>query len=333
METFKPWANVQRSDFKTVAYLGKGSFGEVRLVLYLGNGVHYAMKSIQKELLHELLLSGYEGIVSPIIEKDVGVAARDWRSPFIVELYATFQTPNKLHYIYEFCPGGDLFELMTLQDHGRFSEQAARFYLAEIALGLAHLHARDVVHRDVKLENVLVARDSHVKLADFGSALPGSQKSGSYLQTTFTPPEVRRGEGKYGKELDCWQLGNAAFAMLTGCYPQEDGIVFADSLAQSGASEAAFDFCQALLADDRSERLGFPDGASLLRPHAFFASVDWQVMEGKEYEPPFLISDGDIAVGGARPRLDSSPNHGGVELGRVRAFTWALEPDLEDQGQ
>lgn len=330
------WRHVQRSDFKTIGYLGDGGFGQVRLVIYLGDGQKYAMKSISHASIRELYLSGSADSFSPMNERDIGIAARKWRSPFIVQLYATFQTPEKLHYVYELCPGGDLFELLSQQDGRHFDEPDARFYSAEITLGLMHLHSHDVVHGDIKLENVLIGKDCHAKLTDLGSAIvakPGS-KANPRVQATFSPPELRDGDGEFGKELDCWQLGYATVTMLTGGYlnlNQED-IRLALQQTMSGVdhSEEVLSFCNELLESDRRKRLGFPHGAALVRDHAFFETLDWDALENKLVEPPFMFEEFPLFGRGRfeSSTPESSPSRAGSR--RVRGFTWSDGPDADD---
>jgi len=328
-KSITPWANVQREDFTVLATLGSGGFGEVRLVEYFGDGRQYAMKTISKELLRCMdRVDNALSAASPLLERDVGVAARLWRSPFIVELYATFQTPDKLHYIYELCHGGELFHL--LKASGRFEERAARFYVAEIVLALDYLHGHDIIHRDVKMENVMLARDGHIKLADFGSVMMGAptpspcDSSQTALACVFMPPEFWGG-ALYGKELDCWQLGVAAYAMFTGCYPRQGGNVCRDDTLE--VSEAAWDLCESLLEKDREERLGYPDGAVLVRKHSFFLRFDWISARAKRLVPPFAIKE--AALNGCTEWAPNSPQNS-VDMGRVRLFTWAMGPNADE---
>jgi len=323
-----PWEDVRREDFETIASLGSGSFAEVRLVKYRGDGKQYAMKSIKKDIGREmdLVLQGFS-TDSALVERDVGVAARQWRSPFIVELYATFQTPDKLHYIFELCPGGDLFDVLLAS--GRFEECVARFYLAEISMALVHLHEHDTLHRDLRLENVMLAKDGHIKIADFGNAFIGDPRqrkfkecSGEIPETrVFMPPEFWRGE-HYGKELDCWQLGVAAYAMFTGSYPAFDGCALRKKKCK--LSKAGWDLCAKLLAADRQCRLGYPDGAILVQAHPFFQSLDWSSVESKGLVPPFQVDD-TLPTESAGWLHDTPAN--ATDLGRMRFFTWTLGPN------
>jgi serine/threonine protein kinase len=216
-------------------------------------------------------------------------------------------------------------------------EADARFYIAEISLGLKHLHNNNFVHGDIKLENVLIAKDSHIKLTDLGSAsvaLGGSEVKRK-IQATFSPPEVRHGEGTFGKELDCWQLGFAAFGMLSGSYlplgTDDVQSLVKQTLSDAGVSPAAQELCQKLLAGNRQERLGFPSGASELQDHTFFETLDWAAIEEKLVEPPFVFKEFPVY---GRGRLESSsPKAAASGANRVRGFTWCHAPDQEDCGK
>jgi len=298
--------DLSRDDFKVLELLGQGGFGEVKLVRCIHDNHLYAMKAVQKVLLHERKFVGDDRAPARAkVERDIGVAAREWQCPFIVELFASFQTIDKLYYIFEYCNGGELYSVMQAQPGACFSEASARFYAAEVVLALEHLHTNGVVHRDVRIENMLLASDGHVKLADFGCAKMDLPKSGSTRAShvfefsngrteIFYPPEYIQGE-EYGKDLDCWQLGVALVFMLAGELPRAftpgDEASWPPSLP-AGASGQASDLCRRLLALCRSQRLGHPEGASHLRQHDFFcksAGADFlDKIASKAVPPPEL---------------------------------------------
>lgn len=302
--------SIGRDDFDVLELLGQGGFGEVKLVQCNRNGQLYAMKAVEKRAVHERRYFGDdEAKRRAQAERDIGVMTRQWQCPFIIELCAAFQTGEKLYYIFEYCPQGDLYEQLVAQPSGRFAEATACFYVAEICLALEHLHMHDTIHRDVKLENVLIASDGHVKLADFGIAkanLPSQGARPSYAfggtdgASMLYPPEFHRGE-LYGKDLDCWQLGVAAFLMLAGRLPQPGGV--GAGLPQA-TSQAAGALCRGLLEEERQRRLGHPDGAIQLRGHAFFREVNWRALHAKAVEPPALCDpEAQSLRGSARPTV------------------------------
>ena len=128
-------------------------------------------------------------------------------NPFIVKLHYAFQTPEKLYFVIDFLNGGELF--WHLRKDQRFSEERTKFYAAEIVLALECLHKNGIIYRDLKPENVLLDKDGHIKLTDFGLSKVGMQ--GDLMSYTFcgTPeylaPEIVKGSG-HNKSVDWWSL-------------------------------------------------------------------------------------------------------------------------------
>ena len=94
-------------------------------------------------------------------------------SPFIVKLAFAFQTEDKLYFVLEYVPGGELF--FHLKQRGRFNEQEVRFYAAEIITFLSQLHNNGIIYRDLKPENILVNKNGHLKFTDFGLSKDGME--------------------------------------------------------------------------------------------------------------------------------------------------------------
>ncbi|KAJ7507838.1 kinase-like domain-containing protein [Mycena galericulata] len=145
-------------NFRTVKVIGKGAFGEVRLVQKTDTGKIYAMKTLKKE---EMLKK--DQLAHVRAERDVlAESASEW----IVQLYYSFQDPSYLYLIMEFLPGGDLMTMLIKYD--TFSEDVTRFYMAECVLAIDAVHQLGFIHRDIKPDNILIDKDGHVKLSDFG---------------------------------------------------------------------------------------------------------------------------------------------------------------------
>ncbi|THV08531.1 kinase-like protein [Dendrothele bispora CBS 962.96] len=145
-------------DFRTVKVIGKGAFGEVRLVQKTDTGKIYAMKTLKKE---EMLKK--DQLAHVRAERDV---LAESNSPWVVQLFYSFQDPSYLYLIMEFLPGGDLMTMLIKYD--TFSEDVTRFYMAECVLAIEAVHKLGFIHRDIKPDNILIDKEGHVKLSDFG---------------------------------------------------------------------------------------------------------------------------------------------------------------------
>ncbi|KAI0698588.1 AGC/NDR protein kinase [Cytidiella melzeri] len=145
-------------DFRTIKVIGKGAFGEVRVVQKTDTGKIYAMKTLKKE---EMLKK--DQLAHVRAERDV---LAESNSPWVVQLYYSFQDPAYLYLIMEFLPGGDLMTMLIKYD--TFSEDVSRFYIAECVLAIEAVHKLGFIHRDIKPDNILIDKDGHIKLSDFG---------------------------------------------------------------------------------------------------------------------------------------------------------------------
>jgi len=211
-----------------------------------------------------------------------------------------FQTENKLYMILDYFTGGELF--FHLKSEGRFTEERARFYAAEIILAIEILHQNTIAYRDLKPENVLLDMDGHVRLTDFGLSKEGITRT--QLTQTFcgTPeylaPEVVQGQ-PYGLPVDWWSLGSILYEMLTGLPPfynqnlhlMYEKIVRARVTYPPYLSHASKSLLAALLERDPDKRLGTTGDADEVKQHPFFVSMDWIKLKRREIQAPFIPSN------------------------------------------
>ncbi|KAJ9122169.1 hypothetical protein QFC24_004398 [Naganishia onofrii] len=145
-------------DFKTVKVIGKGAFGEVRLCQKVDTGKIYAMKTLFKNEMFKK-----DQLAHVRAERDV---LAESNSPWVVQLFYSFQDADYLYLVMEFLPGGDLMTMLIKYD--TFSEDVTKFYMAECILAIEAVHQLGFIHRDIKPDNILIDGTGHVKLSDFG---------------------------------------------------------------------------------------------------------------------------------------------------------------------
>ena len=141
-----------------------------------------------------------------------------WTNPFLVKLYSTFQTPDKLFFILDYVNGGELNS--KLIKSGKIKEDLAKFYAGEILLGLKCLHENKFIHRDLNPRNILIDSDGHLKLIDFGLSKVNSRDKPRETWGTpaYCAPEIIEG-GVHDVTMDYWNLGVLVYEMLHGWYP------------------------------------------------------------------------------------------------------------------
>jgi len=214
-------------------------------------------------------------------------------SPFILTLYYSFQTQENLYMIIDYCPGGDLnFHIIQ----NLFEENEARFYIAELILGIEHLHKLDILYRDLKPENILIAQDNHIKLADFGLAKEGvsdQQYTNSFVGSpAYLSPEMISRKG-VGKAADIYGIGAVLYEMVSGTPPffTNNINLLYKNISQSKLrlheyfSDELKDLLSQLLCRDPYKRIGVLD-KNELKSHEWFKDIDWDKLAKKEIAPP-----------------------------------------------
>ena len=150
------------------------------------------------------------------------ILARVSKHPFIVQMKQSFQNARKLFLILEYCPCGDLARVLKRQSADRLSEDQARTYACEIILAVEHLHSLNILYRDMKPENVLVGRDGHIKLTDFGLSkeINGDvYSSRSFCGShAYLAPEMLANKA-HGKSIDWYGVGAVLYEFLVGVPP------------------------------------------------------------------------------------------------------------------
>uniref|UniRef100_A0A803U1S7 Ribosomal protein S6 kinase n=1 Tax=Anolis carolinensis TaxID=28377 RepID=A0A803U1S7_ANOCA len=288
------------AQFELLKVLGQGSFGKVFLVRKIigpDAGQLYAMKVLKKASLK------VRDRVRTKMERDILVEVNH---PFIVKLHYAFQTEGKLYLILDFLRGGDVFT--RLSKEVMFTEEDVKFYLAELALALDHLHSLGIVYRDLKPENILLDEAGHIKLTDFGlskESVDQEKKAYSFCGTVeYMAPEVVNRRG-HNQSADWWSFGVLMFEMLTGTLPFQgkdrnetmNMILKAKLGMPQFLSPEAQSLLRMLFKRNPANRLGklilrvvFPE----LHSHIKFESVYWnsRKLYRREIQPPFKPASG-----------------------------------------
>nr|AML78970.1 putative LOV domain-containing protein [Gynandropsis gynandra] len=296
--------------FKPLKPLGCGDTGSVHLVELKGTGELYAMKAMEKTMM-----LNRNKAHRACIEREI-ISLLD--HPFLPTLYASFQTSTHVCLITDFCHGGELFALLDRQPMKIFKEESARFYAAEVVIGLEYLHCLGIIYRDLKPENILLQKDGHIVLADFDLSFmtscnpqiitPSSpnnrRRSRTQLLPTFVAEPVTQSNSFVGTEeyiapeiitgaghtsaIDWWALGILLYEMLYGRTPfrgKNRQKTFANILHKDltfptsiPVSLAARQLINALLNRDPTNRLGSKSGANEIKQHSFFRGISWPLI-------------------------------------------------------
>lgn len=301
-------------DFEPISIIGKGAFGEVRVVRHKKSREILALKKMNKS---EMVFKNQMQHIKA--ERDILATALN---PWIVSLKYSFQDDHFLYLAMEYLPGGDLMNLLIKKSI--LSEDEARFYTAEMILAVDSVHKLNYIHRDLKPDNILIDRSGHIKLSDFGLSKNAEIYPQDYQKnverraefrknrklaysTVGTPdyiaPEVFSKQG-YDESVDWWSIGVILYEMLVG-YPP----FYADKPVETCHKVVAWqrhftipkearlsnnsqDLIRRLIApaSDRAK------GVNELKVHPFFRGIDWDgLRNSRAPNMPVVKSEVDVS--------------------------------------
>uniref|UniRef100_A0AAQ5Y105 protein kinase C n=1 Tax=Amphiprion ocellaris TaxID=80972 RepID=A0AAQ5Y105_AMPOC len=283
-------------DFRLIAVLGRGHFGKVLLSEYKKTGTMFAIKALKKGDI-----VARDEVESLMCEKRIFEIVNMSHHPFLVNLFACFQTPEHVCFVMEYTAGGDL--MMHIHTDV-FTEPRAVFYAACVVLGLQFLHDHKIVYRDLKLDNLLLDTDGYVKIADFGLCKEGmgyGDRTSTFCGTPeFLAPEVLT-DTSYTRAVDWWGMGVLIYEMLVGesPFPGDDEEEVFDSIVNDEVryprflSTEAIGIMRRLLRRNPERRLGSGEkDAEEVKKQPFFRNVDWEALLQRKVPPPFVPSIG-----------------------------------------
>ncbi|KAK7258242.1 hypothetical protein RIF29_32806 [Crotalaria pallida] len=229
-------------DFEIIKPISRGAFGRVFLARKRATGDLFAIKVLKKaDMIRK------NAVQSILAERDILISVRN---PFVVRFFYSFTCRENLYLVMEYLNGGDLYSL--LRNLGCLDEDMARVYIAEVVLALEYLHSLNVIHRDLKPDNLLIGQDGHIKLTDFGLSKVGLINSTDDLSAPsfstngflgddepkprhsskreerrkqsvvgtpdYLAPEILLGMG-HGATADWWSVGVILYELLVGIPP------------------------------------------------------------------------------------------------------------------
>ncbi|TWU74382.1 serine/threonine protein kinase, AGC [Metarhizium rileyi] len=310
VEPLRQTPRFEPSNFKVVRTLGTGTFARVCLVRPSNapdtpldrdtapDAQVYALKILRKTEVVKLKQVDH-------VRHERAVLADVAGHPFITNLLASFSDRDSLYMLLDYVPGGELFSY--LRKFRRFDESTAQFYAAEIVLVLEYLHEQQggVAYRDLKPENLLLDKDGHIKLVDFGFAKRLGYKGDHPVETytlcgtpEYLAPEVIHNKG-HTTAVDWWALGILMYEFLTGYPPfwHSNPIEIYKQIVEKPVtfphdppiSAEAQDIIRSFCTVDRSRRLGnISGGAARVKAHPFFRTVNWDDVLNRRQQGPIV---------------------------------------------
>jgi len=282
--------NYQYEELQELGCLGNGAFGAVTLVRCHATQQTFALKAVSKGLIIEQQLQA-----NIRNERDI---MQSVYCPFLVKLAATFNRGQFLYLLIEPCMGGDLYTVYRQEDLFG-SQEHARYFAACVSLGFEHMQSRNIIYRDLKMENLVLDAKGCCKLCDFGTSVFAFPWAFTLCGTPeYMAPEVVTGRG-YNNTVDWWALGILVYEMLMGETPfvADEPLQILRKIRQ-GIDTVDFpeghcwcDFVRGLCADKPDRRLpALPGGTRNITEQDWFEEADfnWEALRKCQMQPPHV---------------------------------------------
>ncbi|KAJ3304883.1 Serine/threonine kinase [Kappamyces sp. JEL0829] len=282
--------DVTLDDFHFIAVLGRGAFGKVMLATEKSTNQLFAIKALKKEFIIQ-----NDDVKSVKLEKFIFQAASQHHHPFLVNLHSAFDTAARIYFVMEYVAGGDL--MCHIQEKKRFHQGRARFYACEVLTAIQYFHANGIIYRDLKLDNILLCSDGHIKVADYGickASMPFGATTATFCGTPdYMAPEILMNR-RYGVGVDWWSFGVLIYVMLYPFHGEDENDILEAILADaieypSNLPRVTLNLLQSLMHKNPARRLGASrDDAEEVKRHPYFTGVDWEALLRRETTPPFV---------------------------------------------
>ncbi|XP_036432439.1 NUAK family SNF1-like kinase 1 [Colossoma macropomum] len=202
--------------YELLETLGRGTYGKVKKAIERHSGREVAIKSIRKEKIKD-----EQDMVH--IRREIEIMS-SLRHPHIISIYEVFENKDKIVIVMEYASKGELYDYIS--ERRRLTERETRHFFRQIVSAVHYCHKNGVVHRDLKLENVLLDENCNIKIADFG--LSNLYHKDKLLQTfcgspLYASPEIVNGRPYRGPEVDSWALGVLLYTLVYGTMPFDGG--------------------------------------------------------------------------------------------------------------
>jgi serine/threonine protein kinase len=271
---------ISLDSFEITRAIGRGYFSIVLHVVEKVTEKPYALKVVNKHLLNKNCLVRRSFLC-------------DINHPYIVRLNYAFQSSDKLFLAMDFLAGGSL--KFHLQRGEIFSMERAKFYAAEILLAIEYLHEQNIAYRDLRSENVMINRDGHICLTEFGLARTEIiDNTSTYLfmgSPEYFAPEILRLEG-HDKRADWWSFGILLYEMFVGVPPfvaqsATEILDMIKNFTPTFPNIVRKDARALIISLLRDDALRLRD-ATTIKKHVFFSDIDWEAFSRKEVSPPWI---------------------------------------------
>jgi Protein kinase domain/Ankyrin repeats (3 copies) len=283
--SFKAKQKISRvavKDVQVQGMIGKGNFGKIYAVTVKHGKDYFAMKAYGKK---EFLMTNLARFL--FVEKRV---MANFEHPFIVKMHYAFQNNDKLFILMDYCEKGDLGSQVL-----RLTNLQLKIMTCELVLAIKAMHDQEIIHRDIKPNNIFISHDGHIKLGDFGLAKENIKKGSLHYtfcgSIAYLPPEVINREG-HNKTIDWYLMGELLYEMVSGAppyYGQSKEELYNNirnkelDMTDLHISDSLKDLIAGLIHRDISKRLGARYGAFEIMSHKYFVGIDWQKVYDKQY--------------------------------------------------